>query len=47
MTRVRKAYAFDKMFAVIFLIVIISLVLMWLVSLLQKCLRPDLKSKTL
>ena len=47
MTHVRKAYAFDKMFAVIFLIIIISLVLMWLVSLLQKCLRPDLKSKAL
>ncbi|MBR5496063.1 MAG: ABC transporter permease [Oscillospiraceae bacterium] len=38
MTRVRKAYCFDKMFAVIFLISIISLVLIWLVNLLiKKC----------
>lgn len=45
MTSVRKAYAFDKMFAVIFVIVIISLVLIWLVSLLQKQMRPDLRVK--
>ena len=36
MTRVKKAFAFDKMFAVIFLISIISLILMKLVDILQK-----------
>lgn len=36
MTRVKKAFAFDKMFAVIFLISIISLLLMKLVEILQK-----------
>lgn len=36
MTRVKKAFAFDKMFAVILLISVISLVLMKLVDLLQK-----------
>lgn len=36
MTRVKKAFAFDKMFAVIFLISAISLILMKLVDLLQK-----------
>ena len=36
MTRVKKAFAFDKMFAVIFLISIISLLLMKCVELLQK-----------
>ncbi len=36
MTRVRKAYAFDKMFAVIILISFISLALMKLVDLIQK-----------
>ena len=35
MTRVRKAYAFDKMFAVILLIVIVSLLLMRLVNLIR------------
>lgn len=40
MTRVRKAYAFDKMFAVIFLIIIISLALMGLVTLLEKWVMP-------
>ena len=40
MTRVRKAYAFDKMFAVIFLIVIISLLLMALVNLLRNLCMP-------
>lgn len=40
MTRVKKAFAFDKMFAVIFLISAISLVLMWLVDLLQKKCMP-------
>lgn len=36
MTRVKKAFSFDKMFAVIFLISAISLILMKLVDLLQK-----------
>ena len=40
MTRVRKAYAFDKMFAVIFLIVVISLLLMWLVNVLKNIAMP-------
>lgn len=40
MTRVKKAYAFDKMFAVIFLIVIISLLLMELVNLLRDLAMP-------
>ena len=43
MTRVRKSYSFDKMFAVIFLIIVLSLLLMWGVSLLQRLVRPDLK----
>lgn len=45
MTRVRKSYAFDKMFAVIFLISAISLLLMWLVSILQKKCMPWEKRK--
>ena len=40
MTRVRKAYAFDKMFAVIFLVVNVSLVLMRLVTLLRTVSMP-------
>ena len=40
MTRVKKAFAFDKMFAVIFLISIISLLLMKSVDLLQKKCMP-------
>lgn len=40
MTRVRKSYAFDKMFAVIFLISAISLLLMKGVSFLQKKMMP-------
>lgn len=40
MTRVKKAYAFDKMFAVIVFISIISLLLMALVSLLEKVSMP-------
>lgn len=36
MTRVRSAYSFEKMFAVIFLISAISLLLMWGVGLLRK-----------
>ena len=40
MTRVRKAYAFDKMFAVIILIIIVSLLLMALVDILKKVSMP-------
>lgn len=40
MTRVKKSYAFDKMFAVIFLVSILSLVLMRLVSFLEKRVMP-------
>ncbi len=36
MTRVKKAYAFDKMFAVIILISVISLALMALVELAER-----------
>lgn len=40
MTRVRKSYAFDKMFAVIFLIIILSLLLMKMVEHLEKKAMP-------
>lgn len=40
MTRVKKSFAYDKMFAVIFLICIISLLLIWLVSVIQKRCMP-------
>ena len=40
MTRVKKAYAFDRMFAVIILIVIISLLLMTLVDLIRRVSMP-------
>ncbi len=40
MTRVKKAYAFDKMFAVIVFISVISLLLMALISVLQKAAMP-------
>lgn len=40
MTRVRKSYSFDKMFAVIFLIIILSLVLMKCVELLERKAMP-------
>lgn len=43
MTRVRKAYAFDKMFAVIILVVIVSLLLMRLVNLLRTVSMPWLR----
>jgi ABC-type nitrate/sulfonate/bicarbonate transport system permease component len=43
MTRVRKAYAFDKMFAVIILVVIVSLLLMRLVTLLRAVSMPWLR----
>ena len=40
MTRVRKAYSFDKMFAVIFLISGLSLVLMWAVEAVRRIVMP-------
>ena len=40
MTRVRKAYAFDRMFAVIIFITLISLLLMWGVAVLRKLVMP-------
>ena len=36
MTRARKSYAFDKMFAIIFFISLLSLIAMTLLSLLEK-----------
>lgn len=45
MTRVKKAFAFDKMFAVIFLISLLSLLLMKLVDYLQKKCMPWEDSK--
>ena len=43
MTRVKNAFAFDKMFAVIFLISIVSLLVMKLVELLHRKAMPWLK----
>ncbi|MBQ9065321.1 MAG: ABC transporter permease [Blautia sp.] len=40
MTRVKKAYAFDRMFAVIILIIMISLLLMGVVELLKRVFMP-------
>lgn len=40
MTRVKKAFSFDKMFAVIFLISALSLMLMWAVNVLQRKCMP-------
>jgi len=45
MTRVRKAYAFDKMFAVILLIVIVSLLLMKLVNIIKALSMPWLRCR--
>lgn len=45
MTRVRKSYAFDRMFAVIFLISLLSILLISLVDLLQKISMPWIKDK--
>lgn len=45
MTRVRKSYSFDKMFAVIFFISLISLVLMLLVSYMRKIAMPWERAK--
>ena len=47
MTRVRKSYSFDKMFAVIILVSALSLLLMALISLLEKKLMPYLKENSL
>ena len=47
MTRVRKAYAFDKMFAVILFIIAVSLLLMLLVTVLRTLVMPwERKTKT-
>jgi len=40
MMRVRRSYRIDEMFAVIFLIIIISLLLIWLVKILEKFTMP-------
>jgi ABC-type nitrate/sulfonate/bicarbonate transport system permease component len=40
MTRVRKSFAYDRMFAVIILISVLSLALMYLVDLLQRVCMP-------
>jgi ABC-type nitrate/sulfonate/bicarbonate transport system permease component len=40
MTRVKKSFAYDKMFAVILLISIVSLILIWIVGYAQKKLMP-------
>ncbi len=45
MTRVKKAYAFDKMFAVIILVSLVSLALMGLVSVLAKLSMPHKRKK--
>lgn len=47
MTRVRKSYHFDKMFAVIFLISIISLLLMAVVNVLEKICMPWQKQENI
>ena len=40
MTRAKKAYAFDKMFAVILVIIVVSLLLMALVTVLRRLVMP-------
>lgn len=45
MTRVRKSYAFDKMFAVIIVISVLSILLMAAISLLEKAAMPYNKEK--
>ena len=45
MTRVKKAYAFDKMFAVIILVSLVSLLLMGVVALIRKAVMPYKNSK--
>ena len=44
MTRVKKAYAFDKMFAVIILVSVVSLLLMGVVALIKRIVMPYKKS---
>ena len=46
MTRVKKAYAFDKMFAVIILVSFVSLALMGLVAILKNIVMPYKRKKT-
>lgn len=46
MTRVKKSYAYDKMFAVIFLITALSLLLMKAVDLIQKIAMPWNRKET-
>ena len=43
MTRVKKAYAFDKMFAVIIFIVLISLLLLFAVNVIRQIAMPWLR----
>ena len=45
MTRVKKAYAFDKMFAVIIFIVIISLLLMLAVNIIRNLSMPWIRTE--
>lgn len=46
MTRVRKSFSYDRMFASILVISVMSLVLMWLVGLIQRACTPWLHAKT-
>jgi ABC-type nitrate/sulfonate/bicarbonate transport system permease component len=45
MTRVKKAYAFDKMFAVIILVSLVSLALMGAVAILRNIAMPYKRKK--
>ena len=45
MTRVKKAYAFDKMFAVIIFIVVISLLLLLAVNVIRRIAMPWLHTE--
>ena len=45
MTRVKKAYSFDKMFAVIIFIVIISLLLMLAVNIIRNLSMPWIRTE--
>lgn len=45
MTRVRKAYAFDRMFAVIIFIVVVSLLLMWVVNVIRYVSMPWIRAE--
>ena len=46
MTRVRKSFSYDRMFASILVISVTSLVLMWLVGLIRRACTPWLHAKT-